>query len=824
MRYLNNNFPSESLTNAEKDDISFGLEVAKAIESEWFNGQLTQRRRWIDIMRAYSKGEQDTDYKSMIEGKREGKNSKSDTKNYKIDYEGGILKILSSFKKIVINAIDESLFKPRAEAIDITAVNSKRNYFQKLEEDFYTKDFTKLLSDQIGVNLTTPNLPKDETELQVKKFEYKPLIEIAQELAIENVLKHQRHEAIKDKIDEDVFDLGVGVGRIYTDSREGIKEKYVDPYYWIHSAFQMDDGRDIRYNGEVERDTIGTLAKMAGGLTQEQLNKLKELAEGQLENSEPYKDEEDSERLVEYIHFEYLTSREQVYKRLKKNKGTRLVDRSKDGYYNAKSSSKRLSIPYNVWYEGIYIPQAEIMIKWCPIENQIEEEIGSPISNYVVYAPNVKRLSEKGSIRFDSTVNRVIPILDDVQRDYYKFQQLKMELRPVTTEINVDVISNLMLNGQKLDPQDVLNLFFGRGILLRNTFDSDGEVVQNAVNEKTGGVNNTALTFLSKEFSENYEKLRLLLGINELRDGTTKSNSRISTAVQKLLLVSSNNSTNHIPKASFNISLSIAKAISLRLFDVLNSKSLKDMYMNIIGTSNVELLDVIKNIPSHKFGIYFDFKPDDQERVVFEQSLITALNSQQIDVSQYSKARMVRNVKKAIQYLGIIIEKNKKEQEQSKIRAIEAQSKAQAEQTVISERAKQQTETVKWNIRKQEILLKDSIDSNKERRQARIKELHSQQDHERNKEIEQIKRAGTIDQLKESEKAKIERDQKAATARSAIAEQKQKGLPAINFEDGLDQILSEESSSVLRNFENNLNAFENLNTGQALLENDQNNQ
>src|SRR5690606_27241718 len=304
-------FPDDLLSNSEKEDFKFGQQVAEAIDGQWFNGNLGIRRWWIREMRSYSRGEQDSSqYKKTIEG-----NSKEDKeaafKTHKIDYK--ILKILPNFKSIIVNAIDESLFKPRAEAIDVTAVNDKKEYFKKLDRRFYTKDIAAIVSQGAGIDLTQ-GIPQNEDELKVKKLEYKPLIEIAQEVAIENVLKLEKFEVVKDRVDEDLFDLGIGVLRHYTDPSEGIKIKYVDPYNYIHNDFEMEDGRDIRYHGVMQIGTIAEIVKEANReLTQEELNAIKKYSMNEREGDiAPYDTYADGNRTIEYMSFAYLTRKERI--------------------------------------------------------------------------------------------------------------------------------------------------------------------------------------------------------------------------------------------------------------------------------------------------------------------------------------------------------------------------------------------------------------------------------------------------------------------------------------------------------------------------------
>tara|TARA_R100000789_G_scaffold100629_1_gene112514 strand:+ start:22025 stop:24502 length:2478 start_codon:yes stop_codon:yes gene_type:complete len=790
MNYLYSFFPDDFVSNEEKNSPEYGLKIGRAIDTQWFQGQLSARRRWIEKMRAYSRGEQTTDYKRMIEGPTPRTNSQSGGdpnkighKNYKIDYTE-TLRILPVFKDILTNAIDESLFKPKAEAIDITAVNKKRDYFQKLEQDFYTQDFAQIISQGLGIDVTSDNTPKTERDLNMMKMDYKPKIEVAQELAIENVFKHQKFEMIKDKVDEDLVDLGIGVVWHHTDNREGIKMKYIDPYYFIHSSFEEQDGRDLRYKGVVKKDTIGELMKISDRtFSDSELLKLKNLATGNANGTEPYDHEEDSDRLIEYIVFEYAVHKSRVFKKLRKNKSIKLIDRSLDGYDPA-NQNKKIKIPYVCWYEGIYVPTAQLLLKWEEIPNQVEKEANNPVSNFVVMAPKVKRLSETGAVRFNSLTQRAVPIVDDIHRDWYKLQQLKMELRPNTVTISPKAISKVVLNGSQIPSKDVMSLFFGRGILLADEFDEDGEPIGRSIKEENGGINNNAIMFLSQEFSNNYNRLRTLMGINEVRDGTTTPNSKTAVTVQKILLASSNNATNHIVKGSFNMSLSMAEVTSLRLYDVLTTKVLKDKYMNIIGSDNVDLLDAIKELPMHRFAIYFDFKPDNEERLSFEQSLITAFEMQQITVPQYNKARQIRNTKSAVKYLEYCVDENTKQREAEKIRALEAQSAAQAKTNVIAEQAKQQTVTAEYMKERNLLLLKYKLEDESKRKEALTKELMNNQKHIRDMELKELESRYMLEKENLKEDRKDERVDQQSQNQAVLIEKRKDPSKQVNFERG----------------------------------------
>ena len=86
------NLPSDFESDNYKRSDEYGIQIARVIDEHWYStGRLGDVRNWITRNRSYSRGEQTTDYKSMIEGSREG--SKIDVKTHKIDYPQ-LLKIL----------------------------------------------------------------------------------------------------------------------------------------------------------------------------------------------------------------------------------------------------------------------------------------------------------------------------------------------------------------------------------------------------------------------------------------------------------------------------------------------------------------------------------------------------------------------------------------------------------------------------------------------------------------------------------------------------------------------------------------------------------
>src|SRR5690606_17717056 len=193
---------------------------------------------------------------------------------------------------------------------------------------------------------------------------------------------------------------------------------------------------------------------------------------------------------------------------------------------------------------------------------------------------------------------------------------------------------------------------------------------------------------------------------------------------------------------------------SNRLYDVLKHPNLKERYLDAIGTDNMDILSEIKGLPMHKFAIYFDFKPDNEERLAFEQSLIDSYTKGDINVAQYNKARQIKNNKSAVKYLEFCIDENQKKKQQETLMNIRAQAEAQAESSMRIEQIKQQTVTVDYEVKKELALLEDKLKEQQERRAALTKNILAEEEHRRAMELESLRFGikGQIEGAKEDRK------------------------------------------------------------------------
>ena len=77
----------------------------------------------------------------------------------------------------------------------------------------------------------------------------------------------------------------------------------------------------------------------------------------------------------------------------------------------------------------------------------------------------------------------------------------------------------------------------------------------------------------------------------------------------------------------------------------------------MIGAKSVDIIDEIKEVHLHDFGIEIELHPDEEERNILEQSIQLALSNQMIDLNDAIDVRNIKNIKLANQLLKIRKEK-----------------------------------------------------------------------------------------------------------------------------------------------------------------------
>ena len=203
-------FPSQSVDDATKASMDYGMEVARGIQNEWFRkssgtGRFVQNQREFHKLRLYARGEQ------SVQKYKDEFSVNGDLSYLNLDWKP--VPIIPKFVDIVVNGMQDRLFTVKAFAQDPTSVKERTNFVEKIVEDMQTQEILASIEQNMSVDVrNTPKaeLPSTTEELELHmQISYKQGIEIAEEQAIDNTFKRNDYPEIKKRIDYDQTVLGI---------------------------------------------------------------------------------------------------------------------------------------------------------------------------------------------------------------------------------------------------------------------------------------------------------------------------------------------------------------------------------------------------------------------------------------------------------------------------------------------------------------------------------------------------------------------------------------------------------------------------------------
>jgi hypothetical protein len=788
-------FPDQFASDSTKDKVEYGLRIGQAIQYEWFRrdgGSCRFYNQWGEFMRLrlYARGEQSVaKYKNelAIDG---------DLSYLNLDWTP--IPIIPKFVDIVVNGMSDRLFKVKVYAEDAMSAE-KRNQFQEMiEKEMISKDMIMQAEQDFGMELfQTPGdeLPESDDELELyMQMKYKPAIEIAEEEAINTLLAENHYNDIRSRVDYDIATLGLGITKHEFLLGTGVKLEYVDPANVVYSYTEDPYFKDCFYWGEIKTVPITELIKIDPDLTNEDLEEISKHSQSwynYFNNAQFYQNSLFHRDTATLMYFNYKTTHSFVYKRKKLNDGAfKTVE--KDDQFNPPQEKmdegefERIEKRIDVWYEGVMVMGTNIILKWKLSENMVRPKSSNQyaLPNYIACAPRMY----KGGL--ESLVRRMIPFADLIQMTHLKIQQVVSRVVPDGVFIDADGLNEVDLgSGNAYNPEDALRLYFQTGSVVGRSYTQDGEY-NNArvpITQLTSNSGASKMQMLIANYNHYLDMIRQVTGLNEARDGSMPDPNSL-VGVQKLAALNSNTATRHILQASLYITRTIAEALSIRTADILEYSDFADEFAMQIGKYNVNIIDEIKNLYLHDFGIFIEMAPDEEQQAMLEQNIQMALSKENISLEDAIDIRELNNIKMANQLLKL---KRKKKQEAEQAQKAQEQQ-MQAQMQMQAQQAQAQLDAQKTQMETQsKIQIKESemqFDVQKLQMEAQLKEQLMQTEFNFQMQLKGVEQSQLDQREQGREKAKDQRISQQSTQTSKMIEQKKRDLPAINFESNEDSL------------------------------------
>ena len=782
-------FPSHAVSDAEKASEDYGLQVANAIEHEWFRKDSGSTKYYnsqqrYNNLKLYARGEQSVQkYKDEL-------SINGDLSYLNLDWKP--VPIIPKFVDIVVNGISERTYDLKAFSQDPSSKDKRTKYVEAIAKDMRNKDYYSLvqssgLGNKFNSNINPDDLPQNDEELSLHmQLDYKQSIEIAEEEALNNVLALNDYDLIKKRLDYDITVLGIACVKNEFNTAEGIKIKYVDPVDIVFSYTDSPYFEDLYYVGEITRISIPELKKRFPSITDDELKQIEDKSTG----GETFAQIQKEKGFVHILNFEYKTFKNQTYKIKQTASGADKALKKDDTFNPPKDGRARfekVDRSIEVLYCGSKIIGFDKLLDWGMSENMTrpKSDITKCHMSYQIVAPRIYRG------RPESLVSRMMSFADMIQLTHLKIQQVLSRMVPDGIYMDADGLAEIDLgNGTNYNPQEALNMYFQTGSVIGRSMTQDGDFNQGKapIQEIQSGSGGQKLSSLINSYNYYLQMIRDVTGLNEARDGS-KPDTNALVGIQKMAAANSNTATRHILQGGLYLTLKTAECISLRISDVLEYSNTKNQFVNSLGRFNVATLKEIKELHLHDFGIFLELAPDEEEKQVLENNIQMALQKELINLDDAIDIREIRNLKLANQLLKLRRRKKQELDRQIQMQNIQAQTKSNAEAAQAAAAADMQKQQGVAQSKVQIAEAQTQFDIAKLEREAAIKKELMEFEFRLNMQIKDKELQVIKDRENNKEDRKDERTRIQASQQSKMIEQRKKDLPSENFESkGFDNL------------------------------------
>ena len=785
-------FPSQTVSDAEKLSYDYGLQIAKAIEQEWFNNDRNSNRYTTNNnnfhkLRLYARGEQ------SIKKYKDELSINGDLSYLNLDWKP--VPIIPKFVDIVVNGIAERTYDINCYSQDPYGVAKRTEYMESMLADMRSKEMNEFVMKAFEVNLyenEKDSLPETEEELQLHmQMTYKQAVEIAEEQALNVLMDGNDYELIKKRFYYDLTVLGIGATKTSFNTSEGVTIDYVDPANLVYSYTDSPYFDDIYYVGEVKTIPVNELAKQFPHLSQ---SDLEEIMNNKHNNKSSYNSRNSTKKednnTIQVLYFNYKTYMNEVYKVKEIGSGAEKIIPKDDKFNPPKGKEgeyQRLIRSIECLYDGAIVLGTDKLLKWEMARNMMrpKSDFTKVKMNYAIVAPRMY----DGKI--ESLVSRITGFADMIQITHLKLQQVLSRMVPDGVYLDADGLAEIDLgNGTNYSPQEALNMFFQTGSVIGRSFTQDGDMNPGKIpiQEIQSGSGGQKMQALIGNYNYYLQMIRDTTGLNESRDASTPDKNAL-VGVQKLAAANSNTATRHILQAGLFLTAQTAECLSLRISDIIEHSPTKDAFIQAIGAHNVATLEEMSDLHLYDFGIFIELMPDEEEKAMLENNIQMALQQQSIELEDAIDLRDIKNVKLANQLLKIRRKKKEDKDQMRQEQMIQAQAQANAQAQQVAAQAEiQKNQSITQNNAQLETIKAD-LNSQKMSQETELKKELMELEFKYNMYLKGLEVDGMKSREKEKEDRKDERTKIQATQQSELIDQRNSGKPPKNFESAGNDIL-----------------------------------
>jgi hypothetical protein len=736
-------FPDPLAETSKKESREYGLQYAKAIESQWgksteANSLFGQRSSRIEKNRDYANGVQSTNiYKKLL---RSLNPNDGDGSLLNLDYTP--VPILPKFVRVVVNKILSREPYPNLEAVDPLSSSEKNRKKKTIELQVANRDRLLKLKNKTGMvlDIDPEQLPQSEEETEIfLGTNVKTDAEVSAQIGTNMTLSWNNfNDSVFRRCVNDLVSIGMAVVKRSNDPNEGIKTEYIDPINFIHSYTEDPNFDDIIYAGHIKRISIQELKRLAGHeIEEEEFKKIATTVRNKFGNDSSYLNSSSYNRhlqrneygydeyMVDVLDFEFV-SVDAIHFEEKENRFGNTNFFMKGFDYNPKQGSVYQRTPHrmevNTIYGGSYILGTEYMFNYGRAKNVPKnmQDISKAKMSYSAVATNIRNIMPK------SMVESCIGFADMLQLTHLKIQQAIAKAKPDGLIIDIEGLENVQLGkGGELQPLDLHDIYEQTGVFYYRSKNPEGGFQNPPVREIGNTIRN--INELIGLYNHYLRLIRDTTGINEMMDASTPKGDTL-VGVQQQAIAAGNNAIYDITNASMVLFKKVCEDIVKCLQIIPPESVLYSIYANAIGDENMSVLSSFNSLPMYNFGVRVVKEMEDQDRAYLEQNIQMSLQQKELDIEDAIAIRQLKDINQAERLLVVRRKKRMAQQQQMAMQNSQQQAQIQQQSAMATSQAKQQEMQMQAQLKAQEMQMQAQLDAQME-----------QMKHEFKKEIEMIK-------------------------------------------------------------------------------------
>ena len=624
--------------------------------------------------------------------------------------------IAAKYREIAISIIAQKIYDFQINAVDSLS---------KSEEDIHFAEMgLKMEMRQIAqeMNLSIKGFPQfrkgsddpeDDEEFAIKKvYGFKHNLAMEAELGATYVHKVNNEEEERLKTAANLFDFGWGGYKDWIDETGMSRYRAVQPENFVCSYCSQSDFSDMSHCGEVIEVLIVDLVPYFNA---EQIKDIAKNACRQYGNPSSFSyNKRDSNYLGNFkVHVWdncFYSWNKTVYKNNVSKNGN--IKPEKTDYQNSRPSMRGRTVLYNgkpipefmeanrkVVYKCKWIIGTDYIYDYGLLENQKrnKETWRDTTLPFIMYSWNFYKME------FSGITERLIPIIDDWHRTYYKLQDLKNKLMPYIMNLNLSALEAAGFAGKgggKMKPDEIIDFLLQNFVAPYRETDllsksSHGKV---AWFEGTGQLE--VIMQYRNELATIENLFASVTGLNDVTNGSTIDARSLTTTVNAQI-TSTNNCLYLVARAEKMLYQRNTESIISNIQLSVQNNEIEG-YVKALGMDTMKFFKISKEIALRRFGLFVDDAPTAQQKQEFAQELQIKDANGLLEPEDKIIIMSCRNLKQAAELLAYKVKKRKEAAQKFELEKITAASRSQAEMAIAIGKEKQTT--IKMQIESQILL------------------------------------------------------------------------------------------------------------------------